>query len=214
VLHKADLSDAEIERRDGLPITKPLRTILDLARSHLDDERLSAVTRDAIKKGLVTRKELLEALAKTPGDIDPETQATLQLTIREGREYPDQASFNDTPQVQERPIQPNHSKLPIQDILDELKSELEVIYKKRLKGVYLFGSYARGEAERESDFDVLVVLKGFNRYAQEVDRTGELASNLSLKYGVTISTVFMREREWLQGDSPFLSNVREEVLPA
>ena len=83
VLHKADLSDPEIEKRDGLPVTKPLRTILDLARSHLDDERLSAATRDAITKGLVTRKELLEVLAKTPKDIDPAAQATLQLAVRE-----------------------------------------------------------------------------------------------------------------------------------
>lgn len=50
-LHKAALSEFEIEKRDGLPVTKPLRTILDLARSHLDDERLEAVARDAILKG-------------------------------------------------------------------------------------------------------------------------------------------------------------------
>jgi predicted transcriptional regulator of viral defense system len=83
VLHKADLNVSEIERRDGLPVTKPLRTLLDLARSHLDDERLSAVARDAIKKGLVSRKELLEALAKLPTCVDPPSQATLQIAARE-----------------------------------------------------------------------------------------------------------------------------------
>jgi hypothetical protein len=59
-----------------------------------------------------------------------------------------------------------------------------------------------------------VVLKDFKRYAQEVDRTGGLASDLSLKHGVTISTVFMREREWLHGDTSFVLNVRDEALPA
>ena len=83
VLHKADVSAAEIERREGFHVTKPLRTILDLARSHLDDERLSAVTKDAIKKGLLSRKELLEALAKMPKGIDPSAQATLQVAVRE-----------------------------------------------------------------------------------------------------------------------------------
>jgi predicted nucleotidyltransferase len=220
VLHKANLSASEIGKRDDLPVTTPLRTVFDLARSHLvsdavkrrDDERLFAVAKDAIKKGLVSGKELLEALASIPEDIDPSSQAILQIAIREGGGYPEQSTFHDTPQVRERSVQLIQPKLPIQNILDELKSELQIIYRKKLKGVYLFGSYARGEADRESDFDVLVVLKDFKRYAQEVDRTVELASNLSLKYGVTISTVFMREREWLQGDSPFLSNVRDEAI--
>ena len=83
VLHKADLSESEMERRDDLPVTTPLRTVLDLARSHLDDERLSAVAKDAIKEGLVSRKELLEALADVPEDIDPSTQAILQIAARE-----------------------------------------------------------------------------------------------------------------------------------
>jgi predicted nucleotidyltransferase len=209
VLHKANLSTSEIDKRDDLPVTTPLRTVLDLARTHVDDERLSAVAKDAIKKGLVSRKELLEALADMPDDIDLSTQATLQIAIRA---YPEQTNSGDTLQVKERSIQSFHPILLIQNVLDELKSELQIIYGKQLKGVYLFGSYARGEADRESDFDVLVVLKDFKRYAQEVDRTGELASNLSLKYGVTISTVFMREREWLLGDTPFLSNVRDQAI--
>jgi hypothetical protein len=83
VLHKANLSASEINKRDDLPVTTPLRTVLDLARSHLDDERLSAVAKDAIKKGLVTRKELFEALAKMPEGIDPSAQATLQMAARE-----------------------------------------------------------------------------------------------------------------------------------
>ena len=83
ILHKAELIDSEIEKRDDLPITTPLRTILDLARSHLDDERLAAVTRDAIQKGLLSRRELLESLAKIPKNINPAAQATLQIAARE-----------------------------------------------------------------------------------------------------------------------------------
>src|SRR5258706_11558480 len=83
VLHKAKLSASEINKRDDLPVTTPLRTVFDLARSHMDDERLSAVAKDAIQKGLVNRKELLEALAKMPEGIDPSAQATLQMAVRE-----------------------------------------------------------------------------------------------------------------------------------
>jgi predicted transcriptional regulator of viral defense system len=83
VLHKASLSDAEVEKRNDLPVTSPFRTILDLARSHLDDERLTAVTKDALQRGLVSRGQLLNVLATIPKDIDPSSQATLQLAARE-----------------------------------------------------------------------------------------------------------------------------------
>ncbi|MBI3323966.1 MAG: nucleotidyltransferase domain-containing protein, partial [Candidatus Omnitrophica bacterium] len=44
--------------------------------------------------------------------------------------------------------------------------------------------------------DVLVVLDDVEHYGAEVDRTSELTSMLSLQYGVSISKVFVREREW------------------
>ncbi|MPZ77467.1 MAG: hypothetical protein GEU77_13185 [Deltaproteobacteria bacterium] len=216
VLHKADLNKAQIEKRDDLPVTTPLRTVFDLARTHLDHERLSAVAQGAIQKGLLTRKELLEALAKMPKGVDPSTQATLQLaaTVEGHTEYVNHAATDDLPQVRERSVRLVQPEISIQEILRELKGGLQRIYGERLRGVYLFGSYSRGEADQESDFDVLVVLQDFTRYALEVDRTAELTADLSLKHGVTISPVFFREDEWLHDITPFLSNVRDEAVPA
>jgi predicted nucleotidyltransferase len=216
VLHKATLRESEIDKRDGLPVTKPLRTILDLARAYLDDERLEAVARDAILKGLTTSKELLAALAAISNEIEPASQATLRLAARAGAErpYAVRSAIDETPQVREQTDASLRARPQVQSVLDDLKAGLRMVYGDRLRGVYLFGSYARGEADAESDLDVLVVLDAFDRYAHEVNRTGALAADLSLKYSLTVSLVFLRENEWLKGDSPFLANVRDEAIPA
>ncbi len=102
----------------------------------------------------------------------------------------------------------------IKTFLEELKAGLGALYADSLRGVYVYGSYARGDYDEESDFDVLVVLDDFASYGAEVDRTAELAAALSLEYGVSISQVFLREQDWLTGDSPFLRSVRDEAIAA
>ena len=102
----------------------------------------------------------------------------------------------------------------VAQLLPELREGLERIYGSRLRGVYLYGSYARREADAESDVDILVVLDGSEHYGDEVERTGHLGADLSLKHKVSISKVFMSESDWLHGETPFLSNVREEAIPA
>jgi predicted nucleotidyltransferase len=100
----------------------------------------------------------------------------------------------------------------VKPLMTELKAGLQALYGERLKGVYLFGSHARGESDEESDVDVLVILDDYESYGAEVGRAGELGAQLSLQYGVSISKVFLREREWRHGDTPFLVNVRQEAI--
>ena len=215
-LHKTKLATSDLEMREGFPLTKPLRTIADLTLSHLDPERLSAVVKDAVRQGLVERKELMTLSSKLSEKINRSDQAILDLAISEESRggYDRRLIATETSQVKEIAGDWNRNRPDIHDLLRELKSGLRSIYSERLKGVYFFGSYARGEADRESDLDILVVLQAFERYAHEVDRTGALAADLSLKHGVTVSLVFMRELEWLRGDTPFLLNVRDEAVPA
>jgi len=100
----------------------------------------------------------------------------------------------------------------LQELLGELKEALGRVYGENLRGFYLIGSYARHEEEPESDLDVVVVLADFEDYWQEIQRTSQIISDLSLKYSVSISPVRFREAEWLGGDSSFLRNARRESI--
>jgi predicted nucleotidyltransferase len=102
----------------------------------------------------------------------------------------------------------------LRNLLRELRTGLVAIYGDRLNGVYLFGSYARKEADPESDVDVLVVLDRIDCYTQEVATTSPLISRLSLQHGVSVSRMFVSPLDWADRQTPFLANVREEAIPA
>ena len=106
------------------------------------------------------------------------------------------------------------SQEKLKQLLKELKSGLAAFYGGQLCGVYLFGSYARGDQDAESDLDILIILSHYDRYSAEIERTGELVSTLSLKYGVSISRKFITESHWATVDSALLLNVRAEAIAA
>ena len=102
----------------------------------------------------------------------------------------------------------------IESLLADLKNGLLELYGKRLKAVYLYGSYARGDYNEASDVDVMIVLDHYESYWDELVMTSYLASELSLEYGVVISRMIMTEKSWLDADLPVLRNIRAEGIPA
>ncbi|MBI4319831.1 MAG: nucleotidyltransferase domain-containing protein [Chloroflexi bacterium] len=105
-------------------------------------------------------------------------------------------------------------KLPpeVKAALAELKQELSQLYGERLKGVYLYGSYARGDYHSESDVDILIVLQGPIRPFEEIQRTGQILSDVCLKYDLLISILPVSE-EWQKDRvEPLFDNVRREGI--
>ncbi len=100
----------------------------------------------------------------------------------------------------------------IEEVMRRLKRGLLDLYGPRLEGVYLFGSVARGEADAESDIDVLIVLDRVENYSAEIERTSELIGTLSLECGRSISRVILPAQQWREGESMFLLNAREEAV--
>lgn len=60
VLHRAVLPPDDTEEHDGYRVTTPLRSLLDVAAGELDLDQLARALDDALRKGLVTRRALLE----------------------------------------------------------------------------------------------------------------------------------------------------------
>lgn len=102
----------------------------------------------------------------------------------------------------------------IREVLAELKTRLSALYGERLKGVYLFGSYARNEADEESDVNLLIVLDEVENYPREIARTSELISELSLRCGISMSRFFSSEEQWREDTTLFFVNLREEAISA
>jgi uncharacterized protein len=98
----------------------------------------------------------------------------------------------------------------VQRLMKELKKGLADLYGNQLKAVILFGSYARGDYDESSDLDVMLVLGEYRSYWEELVRTSQMVSDLSLKYDITISRTIMTEEQWRNADMPVLRNIRAE----
>src|SRR5690606_7738069 len=66
----------------------------------------------------------------------------------------------------------------VEEELRLLRAGLHELYGDRLRGLYLYGSYARGDARWDSDLDVLVVLDEVESTWKEIERTSELRAEL------------------------------------
>ncbi len=100
--------------------------------------------------------------------------------------------------------------------MKELKAGLVRIYRDRLKAVYLYGSYARGDYRPGSDVDVMILLKDYRNYWNEQKKISQLASDISLEYEVTVSCIFIKELQWktARDERPLLYNIHREGVPA
>ncbi|WP_008310734.1 nucleotidyltransferase domain-containing protein [Leptolyngbya sp. PCC 6406] len=97
----------------------------------------------------------------------------------------------------------------LQVILTHLKQDLASLYGDRLLHLTLFGSQARGDAEPDSDIDVLVVLKPPVNPGEEIKHTGKAVADLSLHHDVVISCLFMGEIYYQTRNSCLLRNIRK-----
>jgi predicted nucleotidyltransferase len=92
-----------------------------------------------------------------------------------------------------------------------LKQVLLDHYGSRMEKLVLFGSYARGDYQKDSDIDFMIVFNDEQLdYFEEMSNIVDLKTALSLDYDITISSIPMEAQRYELEDSPLLLNVREE----
>ena len=102
----------------------------------------------------------------------------------------------------------------IRKLMKELKEGLAKIYGDKLKAVYLYGSYARGDYRNGSDVDVMVLLKDYRNYWKGYLRASDYAGDISLKYDVVVSYILIKEIQWKRSDMPIVRNIHRDGVPA
>ena len=97
-------------------------------------------------------------------------------------------------------------------VLNDFVNECRSVFSDKLSDVRLFGSYARGDYNDDSDIDVMVILDmsdaGVRESRHDICR---IAAMLDLKHGVTISPVLYGKEEYASRKSfGFCKNVEME----
>ena len=107
------------------------------------------------------------------------------------------------------------SQATLHEILHQIQSRLSALLGDSVKEMILFGSYARNEANDESDIDVMILSDLSREEIATLNwKLGEITSEILLDYGVLISPII--ENHLFFEDNmriiPFFRNVREEGI--
>ena len=95
------------------------------------------------------------------------------------------------------------------EILKRFKAEVTKVLGDRLDRVVLFGSRSRGDADLESDFDLLVTA----RTLQKTDRRRifDIAADLSLAYGTVLAVLVVPSKDFTEDRYFYLhENIQRE----
>lgn len=99
----------------------------------------------------------------------------------------------------------------VRHIIDSLRDESRRALGKKLLDMFLFGSYARGDFDGDSDIDVLIVVN--EPLSKEMkEEMSRITSTLSLENDVVIACIIYEKEFFDHVRSPFILNVKEEGI--
>jgi len=100
----------------------------------------------------------------------------------------------------------------IEQTIQQCKRILQAHYGARLKGLVLYGSIARGDADAESDIDLLVLLDPPMEYSAELWHVVELLDPTQLESERLISAKPVASDEYECGGIQLYRNAKQEGI--
>ena len=94
--------------------------------------------------------------------------------------------------------------------LRDFGARVREAYGRRLSRLVLYGSRARGDAESDSDVDVVVVLKAYDDFWAEVNVLSTLSGEILLDHGIVLSAMPASVKELEESEKSIFQNVRRE----
>jgi predicted nucleotidyltransferase len=101
------------------------------------------------------------------------------------------------------------------EIVKEISESLKQVYGDKLKQVILYGSYARGTADENSDVDLLILVDAnqseLNLYEEKLS---DVSTSFALQYLKVFSLmdISYKEYNFWKKDLPFYKNVEKEGI--
>ncbi|MDB5284224.1 MAG: polymerase subunit beta [Bacteroidota bacterium] len=97
------------------------------------------------------------------------------------------------------------------EIINEFKQAIKEIYGGRLEKIVLYGSYARGDFHKDSDIDILVVLKDDEvSFSEELKRVSDITWNIWERTFRNVHFLPMASNKFHTAKTPLLYWVRKE----
>lgn len=102
----------------------------------------------------------------------------------------------------------------IKPLVNQIKEHLIKMYGEKIKQLILYGSQVRGEATKNSDVDILVLVdESLNPF--EVRKSlSDLLFDILLEEGELVSVIAVPENFFENYNSPFMLNVKKEGVIA
>ncbi len=98
-------------------------------------------------------------------------------------------------------------------ILAAITKAYRDVFGQAMDSVLLYGSYARGDADADSDIDIAAIVHGERKDLQEkLKRIWDISAELELEHGVIISPTVIPYDEYMKykEDIPYYRNISQE----
>ena len=108
-----------------------------------------------------------------------------------------------------------HTNDDLKKILQTIMDCYKRVYGDSLHTVYLYGSYARGDYDNESDIDIAAIVEGDRFELQKkLKQVWDIAADLDLEYGVIVSPTVIPLEEFnrYNEDLPYYTNIAREWI--